>query len=88
MGNYKYKNDKKCRTPHLTEDEVREAFVKAINVAIPEKDELIANTKVMRRTLCDTTELEMEQSSLLIEMNAAVVMTERIIAENKVAATN
>ena len=62
--------------------------MKAVNAVIPEKDELIANTKVMMRTLCDTTELEVEQSRLLAEMDAAVVMTERIIAENKVAATD
>ena len=86
--NRKFKNDKKCQTPHLTEDEIKDAFVKAVNAVIPEKDELIANTKVMMRTLCDTTELEVEQSRLLAEMDAAVVMTERIIAENKVTATD
>ena len=86
--NHKFKNDKKCRTPHLTEDEIKEAFVKAVNAVIPEKNELIANTKVMMRTLCDTTELEVEQSRLLAEMDAAVAMRERIIAENKAAATD
>jgi len=86
--NHKFKNDKKCRTPHLTEDEIKEAFVKAVNAVIPEKNELIANTKVMMRTLCDTTELEVEQSRLLAEMDAAVAMTERLIEENKAAATD
>jgi hypothetical protein len=42
----------------------------------------------MMRTLCDTTELEVEQSRLLAEMDAAVAMTERIIAENKAATTD
>lgn len=37
------------------------------------------------RTLCDTTELEVEQSRLLVEMDTAVAMTERVIAENKAA---
>lgn len=40
---------------------IKEAFVKAVNAFITEKDELIANTKVMMCTLCDTTELEVEQ---------------------------
>ncbi|MCI9127623.1 MAG: hypothetical protein HFG28_10640 [Eubacterium sp.] len=82
--NRKFKNDKKCRTPHLTEDEIKEAFVKAVNTVIPEKDELIANTKVMMRTLCDTSELE--QSRLLTEMDTVAAMVERIVAENKAAA--
>lgn len=65
---------------------IKDAFVKAVNAVIPEKDELIANTKVMMRTLCDTTELEVEQSRLLTEMDAVAAMVERIVAENKAAA--
>lgn len=68
--NRKFKNDKKCRTPHLTEDE------------------LIANTTVMMRTLCDTTELEVEQSRLLTEMDAVAKMVKRIVAENQTVATD
>ena len=86
--NHKFKNDKKCRTPHLTEDEIKDAFVKAVNAVIPEKDELIANTKVMMRTVCDTTELEVEQSRLLTEMDTVAGMVKRIVAENKAAATD
>ncbi len=80
--NHKFKNDKKCRTPHLTEDEIKDAFVKAVNTVIPEKDELIANTKVMMRTVYDTTELEVEQNRLLTEMDTVAGMVKRIVAEN------
>ena len=37
------------------------------------------------RTLCDTTELEVEQSRLVAEMDAAVAMTGRLVAESKAA---
>jgi len=84
--NRKFKNDKKCRTPHLTEDEIKDAFVKAVNAVIPEKDELIANTKVMMRTLCDTTELEVEQSRFQTETRTVAEMVKRIVAENKAEA--
>ena len=83
--NHKFKKDRKCRTPHLTEDEIKEAFVKAVNVVIPEKDELIANTKVMMRTVCDTTELEVERSRLLTESETVAEMVKRIVAENQTA---
>lgn len=83
--NRKFKNDKKCQTPHLTEDEIKGAFVKAVNAVIPEKDELIANTKLMMRTVCDTTELEVEQSRLLTEMKTVAEMVKRIVAENQTA---
>ena len=84
----KFKNDRKCRTPHLTEDEIKEAFVKAVNAVIPEKDELIANTKVMMRTVCDTTELEVERSRLLTESETVAEMVKRIVAENQTAAAD
>ena len=74
----------KCWAPHLTDDEIKEVFVKTVNAVVLEKDELIANTEVMMRTLCDTTELETEQSRLLEELDSAA-MTERIVAENKTA---
>lgn len=86
--NRKFKNDKKCRTPHLTEDEIKDAFVKAVNAVIPEKDELIANTKVMMRTLCDTTELEVEQSRFLTETKMVAEMVKKIVAENQTTAAD
>lgn len=78
----------KCRAPHLTDDEIKEAFVKTVNAVVLEKNELIANTEVMMRTLCDTTELETEQSRFLTEMETAIVMTEGVVAKNKTAIMN
>lgn len=59
-----------------------------INFVVPIKDELIVNTKVMMRTLCDATQLEVEQSRLLVEMDTAVALTERIIVKNKATVTD
>lgn len=81
--NCKLQNDKKCLTPHLTEDVIKDAFVKAARAIILEKDELIAHTKVMMQMVCGTTELEMKQSHLLTEMDAVAAMVERIVAEDK-----
>ena len=69
-------------------ERIKEAFVKAVNVVIPEKDELIANTKVMMRTVCDTTELEVERSRLLTESETVAEMVKRIVAENQTAAAD
>lgn len=54
-----------------------------VNAVIPEKDEMIANTEVMIRTLCDITELKVEQSRLLTEMKTVMEMVKRIVAENQ-----
>ena len=60
--------------------------MRAVNAVIPEKDELIANTKVMMRTLCDTTEVE--QSRFQTETKTVAEMVKRIVAENKAAPMN
>ena len=79
--NSKYK-DKKCETSHVTEEEVKAAFVSAYNQLITEKAEIIANAELIRQTLCRTDSLENEKQSLADEINVLVEMTQNIVAEN------
>lgn len=79
--NRKYNSDK-CQTPHVTEDEVKAAFVSAYNQLVTEKKEIIANAEIIRRTLCVTGALQEEKSKLVGEMAVLVEMTQNIVAEN------
>lgn len=79
--NRKY-NGEKCQTPHVTEDEVRTAFVSAYNQLVTEKKEIIANAEVIRKTLCATDALQEEKRKLEDEMSVLVEMTQNIVAEN------
>ena len=72
----------KCQTPHVTEGEVKTAFVTAFNKLVTERDEIIANAWLVRQMLCDTTELEQEKASLGQELAVLVEMTQNCIAEN------
>ncbi|MGH2186184.1 zinc ribbon domain-containing protein, partial [Enterococcus faecalis] len=49
--NHKYGNDEKCQTPHLTEDEIKEIFIKATNQLVDMKDEVISNYDEMKEML-------------------------------------
>lgn len=80
--NHKYDKDKKCGTPHLTEEEIKKQFVLAVKKLLIEKDELIQNTRAMMESLCNTTELEEQQQPILEEMNILVARTQDIIMEN------
>ncbi len=80
--NHKYKGDRKCGTPHVTEDEVKEVFVRALNILLTEKDELADNIRTIISTLCDSTALEKRQAELKSEMEVVVELTERCVAEN------
>jgi len=79
--NRKYNGDK-CQTPHVTEDEVKAAFISAYNQLVTEKKEIIANAEIIRRTLCVTDALQKEKSKLEEEMAVLVEMTQNIVAEN------
>ena len=72
----------KCHTPHVTEEEVKAAFVKAFNWLVSEKEEILANAKAIRDTLCETEELEREKASLQEELAVVVEMTQGCVAEN------
>ena len=63
--NRKYDADK-CATPHVTEEEIKAAFLKALNRLIDGKGEIIANTTAICQTLCDTASLEKEKEILAL----------------------
>ena len=61
--NNKY-DGQKCQTRHVTEEEIKAAFVTAFNRLVTEQDEVIANARLVRQTLCDTTALVEEKAKL------------------------
>lgn len=79
--NRKY-NSEKCQTPHVTEEEVKKAFVSAYNQLVTEKREIIANTELIRKALCATDALREEKTHLEEEITVLVEMTQNIINEN------
>ncbi len=79
--NHKY-GGKKCQTPHVTEEDIKTAFVTAFNKLVTERGEIIANARLVRQTLCDTAELEREKAALGQELAVLVEMTQNCIAEN------
>lgn len=79
--NHKY-GGHKCQTPHVTEREVKTAFVTAFNRLVTEREEIVTNATLVRQTLCDTTELEREKAALGQELAVLVEMTQNCIAEN------
>lgn len=79
--NHKYKNEK-CQTPHVTEEEVKELFIKAYNELFSEKKEIIENAEIIRKTLCKTESMIEEKQRLEDEILVLVEMTQNLVAEN------
>ncbi len=53
-----------CSTPHLMEEEIVPAFLKALNKALKDKDKVIQKAKMFIRDCQDTTALEKERDEL------------------------
>lgn len=80
--NHKFDGNKKCETAHVTEEEIINAFIKAMNRLIIEQEEIIGNIQLIRQTVCCTTDLEQEQDKVRSEMEIVVELTQNCVAEN------
>ena len=54
---------------HLGEETIKELFIKAANILLTEKDEVIENFNAIKDRLFDTQMLETERSRLQEELN-------------------
>ena len=80
--NHKFNGDEKCKTPHLTEEEIKSAFVSAANKLLTDKDEVITNLTLLRDDIFGTTTLEAERAELHGEMTVAAELIQKCIEEN------
>ncbi|MDO4650450.1 MAG: recombinase family protein [Eubacteriales bacterium] len=80
--NHKFSNDEHCTTPHLNEDDIKDAFLSAANQLLSCKDSVIADADEMMALLLDTTALEKERDELLQETQLISDMVQTAIREN------
>ena len=86
--NSKFKDQTRCQTPHLTEDEIREAFIWVVNSLITDRKEVLTELRSVRDMLTGTEELEKNQKKLAEQMNVDADAVQNLIAENARVAQN
>ena len=67
---HKYDNGEPCKTPHVTEDQVKAAFVEEMNRVIANKEQVLSDIRMLIATLTDTHELEEKEASARTELKA------------------
>ena len=67
---HKYDNGKLCKTPHVTEDQIKAAFVAEMNRVIANKEQVLADIRMLIATLTDTHELEEREAAAGMELEA------------------
>jgi len=71
-----------CKTPHLTEDEIKAAFLSAVNKLIPDRQRYIWEFKELQATVLDTGALTAEKTALEQELMVVSEMMQQSIYEN------
>ena len=85
--NHKF-DGKQCATPTLTEDEIREHFLRAANTVIDARERFIAIYKRSLAPHLSTEDLERELTELETEINVVAELIEDCIRENAHIAQN
>lgn len=80
--NHKFDADKHCTTPHLTDEQIQNAFLSAANKLLSTKDAVISNGREIITLFFDTTKLEVERDRLLEEAQVVSDAVQKNIYEN------
>ena len=82
------KFEKGCTTPHLTEEKIKDIFVKAVNQLIVNKAEIISNLELVKQGLANTAKWEKERDRLDTDLQFLVNRLRDLIDENAHVAQN
>ncbi len=80
--NRKFKDGKRCSTPHLYEDYIKDMFIRVMNSMVEDKESILAGYKEIVGNLGDTTELDQEERKLASEGEVVLGLIEKLVNEN------
>ncbi|MFZ3131475.1 MAG: hypothetical protein WA125_10345 [Desulfosporosinus sp.] len=78
----KFKNMKRCATPTLTEDKIKQRFLTAYNDLMGNRSTVLADCELIRQTLCGTTALDAEMQQEQDEMAVVSELMQTHIKKN------
>ena len=80
--NDKFKGEDRCKTPHVTEESIKDAFIKAFNILFDFKQEIVANCRTVAEHLTDCTLIDEKIMNLKQEQEVVAELTRKCISEN------
>ena len=80
--NAKFKGDKKCTTPHLYEDDIKDLFIVALSQLLTDREALLEDGRIIRHELLDTAAIDTECEELLREMDVVAGLIQKCVNEN------
>lgn len=70
---------KKCSTPHLAEEQIREAYTKALSLLIVDKEQFAEDAGLLKTVLADTAELEKHIGEIQREIDTVAVLIRQCV---------
>ena len=86
--NSKFKDKTRCKTPHLTEDGVKAAFIRLVNKLSTDREFYVTELTAIKDRLGDTTALEKERRILDEQLGIDAKAVNDLIAQNARVAQN
>ena len=86
--NRKYRDQTRCRTPHLTETEIQTAFVSAWNFLIADKDRYITEYEAAIEAIGNPADFDKQTAELMAESVETSALMQECIAQNAAHAQN
>ncbi|QRN86886.1 recombinase family protein [Clostridia bacterium] len=80
--NNKFRKKTYCHTPHLKEEDLKKAFVGALNSLIESKEEILKTCDEVMNTITDYTKEENEVRGIQEEADAIGLVLEKLIGQN------
>lgn len=84
--NNKYKPGYHCTTPHVSEQQIKDAFVQALTERVNDNAVLDDAMQLLDDTIYNTTELKARQTEITAQMEETVALMNQLITENASAA--
>lgn len=79
---------KPCSTPHLTEEQIKTAFCRALSDLLADREKLLADGKAVILALTDCTALDKKAEEIDVEIAAVAARIDRLVKENAVIAAD
>lgn len=86
--NSEFKNEKKCATPHFTEDELKEKFLSAYSQLAGVKEQTIEDCRLAIDAITDLAAIDSEIDDTTCQLEVLAEMSRRLISDNASKAQN
>ena len=80
--NAKFKNKEKCRTPHVTEERLKDGFLEALSILHENRDALLDDIRLVKHDLENCDELNAKISETTGEMEVVAGLIQKAIENN------